>query len=79
MSDPRLLGTLERVAHALEAQTKLQRQALVRLGWLIEEPEENDSERSAQRPPLCLNPPASGRQAGQVPSTHSCTRHPVSI
>jgi len=37
MSDPRLLGVLERIAHALEAQTKLQRRALIRRGWLVDE------------------------------------------
>jgi len=40
MDDPRMIGALERIAHALEAQTKLQRQALIRLGWLVEEPED---------------------------------------
>jgi len=44
MDDPRLLGTLERIAHALEAQTKLQRQALIRLGWLVEKPAETEDD-----------------------------------
>lgn len=34
MSDPRLLGTLERIARALEEIAKVQREVL---GWLKEE------------------------------------------
>lgn len=37
MTDPRLLDTLERVAHALEDQVMLQKRALIRMGWLIDE------------------------------------------
>jgi len=40
VDNARLIGALERIASALEAQTKLQRQALIRLGWLVEETEE---------------------------------------
>jgi hypothetical protein len=37
MSDPRLLGALERIAHALEEIAKAQREVLLHLGWLEEE------------------------------------------
>jgi len=42
MTDPRLLGTLERVAHALEEHVRLLRQVLLRLGWLAGEQGEKE-------------------------------------
>ena len=44
MDDPRMIGALERIAHELEAQTKRQRQALIRLGWLVEKPAETEDD-----------------------------------
>jgi len=37
MDDPRLAGTLEPIARALGKQVKLQKRALIRLGWLVDE------------------------------------------
>jgi hypothetical protein len=38
MSDPRLLGALERIDHALEEIARVQREVLLHLGWLKERP-----------------------------------------
>jgi hypothetical protein len=35
--DPHLLGALERIAHAMEEIAKVQREVLLRPGWLKEE------------------------------------------
>ena len=43
MNDLRLLGVLERIAHALEEHVRLLRQALLRLSWLAGE--QGDEER----------------------------------
>jgi len=45
MSDPRRLGALERIAYALEAQVMLQKRALIRMGWLVDEEAEPDDDR----------------------------------
>ncbi len=42
MDDPRLAGTLERIARPLEEQVKLQKRALIRLGWLVDEDGEDE-------------------------------------
>lgn len=36
------MGTLERIARALEEQVVLQRRALIRLGWLVEELDDDE-------------------------------------
>ena len=42
MTDPRLLGTLERIAHALEEHVKLLREALHLVERLVGEPRADD-------------------------------------
>ena len=37
MSEARLMGTLERIAGALQEQVNLQKRAPIRLGWLVDE------------------------------------------
>jgi len=45
MDERLLFGTLERIARALEAQVMLQKRALIRMGWLVnEEAEQGDEE-----------------------------------
>ena len=34
MTDPRLIGVLERIAHSLERHVELLREVLLHLGWL---------------------------------------------
>ena len=46
MNEAILLGTLERIVRALEAQVALQRQALLRLGWLPEDAPDRDAKEA---------------------------------
>ena len=46
MDERLLLGTLERIVRALDAQVALQRQALLRLGWLPEDAPDRHAEEA---------------------------------
>jgi len=44
MTDPRIIGNLERIARALEEQARLQRQALERLDHLVDDGASTDDQ-----------------------------------